>query len=222
MGEPAVAVRRGVRERLRSGRRFTKGDTIRLGIAIVLLAVGWWLARLSVSGWEKRLFHDINSASDAWYRVLWPIMQLGNILVACSFGLIVGALLRSPRVAIVAVVTPIIAWYAAIPIKHLVDRLRPQGLGLEVTARGGAIHGLGFPSGHATVAWALATMLAPHLVPRLRPVVYVLATLVCVARVYVGAHMPLDVVGGAGLGILIGEIGRWIEVLLRRSEPVLA
>ena len=34
-----------------------------------------------------------------------------------------------------------------------------------------------------------------------------------------GAHMPLDVIGGAGLGILIGEIGRWIEVLLRRSEP---
>ena len=48
---------------------------------------------------------------------------------------------------------------------------------------------------------------------------YLLATLVCVARVYVGAHMPLDVIGGAGLGILIGEIGRWVEVLLRRSEP---
>lgn len=32
-------------------------------------------------------------------------------------------------------------------------------------------------------------------------------------------HMPLDVIGGAGLGILFGEIGRWIEVFLRRSEP---
>ena len=144
----------------------------------------------TVPGWERRLFHEINGASDAWYRVLWPVMQLGNIVVAGLFGLTVGALLRSPRVALIAVVTPIAAWYTALPVKHLVGRFRPEDLGLEVVTRGGAIHGLGFPSGHATVAWALATMLAPHLVPRLRPVVYVLASLVCVARVYVGAHMP--------------------------------
>ena len=101
------------------------------------------------------------------------------------------------------------------------DRARPSDLGLTVVSHGHTVqaHGLGFPSGHATVAWALATMLAPHLIPRLRPVAYLLATVVCVARVYVGAHMPLDVIGGAGLGILIGEIGRWVEVLLRRSEP---
>ena len=90
-----------MRERLRSGRRFTKGDTIRLGIAVVLLAVGWWLARLSVPAWERSLFHDINSASDVWYRPLWLIMQLGNIVVAVPARPdAVGALLRSPRVAL--------------------------------------------------------------------------------------------------------------------------
>ena len=30
-----------------------------------------------------------------------------------------------------------------------------------------------------------------------------LALTVCLARVYVGAHLPLDVVGGAGLGLAV-------------------
>ena len=30
-----------------------------------------------------------------------------------------------------------------------------------------------------------------------------------VARVYAGAHLPLDVIGGAGLGLLAGTFSRW-------------
>jgi membrane-associated phospholipid phosphatase len=37
-----------------------------------------------------------------------------------------------------------------------------------------------------------------------------------VARVYSGAHLPLDVVGGAGLGILVGEGFRRIEAAVKR------
>ena len=32
----------------------------------------------------------------------------------------------------------------------------------------------------------------------------VLAVAVCLARVYVGAHLPLDIVGGAALGLAVG------------------
>ena len=42
--------------------------------------------------------------------------------------------------------------------------------------------------------------------------------LVAVARVFVGVHLPLDVVGGAAAGLLVGEAARGIELLLTRHH----
>jgi membrane-associated phospholipid phosphatase len=35
---------------------------------------------------------------------------------------------------------------------------------------------------------------------------WVLAAAVCLSRVYLGTHFPLDVAAGAGLGVLIGGV----------------
>jgi undecaprenyl-diphosphatase len=75
---------------------------------------------------------------------------------------------------------------------------------------GGLAHGLGFVSGHTAVATALAAIAWPYLGRRWRAVVVIAAVLVALARVYVGAHLPLDVLGGAALGLAVAGLVRLI------------
>ena len=53
---------------------------------------------------------------------------------------------------------------------------------------------------------ALATIAYAYLPKPWRRLSLALAVVVSFARVYVGAHLPLDVVGGAGLGVLAGSL----------------
>jgi undecaprenyl-diphosphatase len=66
-----------------------------------------------------------------------------------------------------------------------------------------APHDPSFPSGHTTVAFACATVLS-YFAPKLAPVLFLLALAIGFSRIYVGVHYPLDVLGGAALGVLVG------------------
>jgi len=63
-------------------------------------------------------------------------------------------------------------------------------------------HDHSFPSGHAATSFACATTLALAF-PRLAAPLYLLAAAIAYSRVYVGVHYPLDVLGGAVLGIAV-------------------
>jgi len=75
-----------------------------------------------------------------------------------------------------------------------------------------------FPSGHATVSFACATVLA-FAVPRLAWPLYALAAAIAFSRVYVGVHYPFDVLAGAVLGVAIAIALRMLATVLRRSAP---
>ena len=62
----------------------------------------------------------------------------------------------------------------------------------------------GFPSGHAAVSAALTVASWPYLSGGWRVPLAALSGFVPLARMYVGAHLPLDVVGGSALGLAIG------------------
>jgi undecaprenyl-diphosphatase len=77
---------------------------------------------------------------------------------------------------------------------------------------------LSFPSGHAATSFAAATLLAAA-APRLAVPVFALAAAIGFSRVYVGVHYPLDIVGGALLGVGVATALRLLVRARRRSRP---
>ena len=91
--------------------------------------------------------------------------------------------------------------------KTFVQHGRPAETVPGVILRGqAAAHGLSFPSGHAMVVFAIAALVAPHLKGSWKALPWALAAAVCLSRVYLGAHFPLDILAGAGVGMLIGGV----------------
>jgi len=62
-----------------------------------------------------------------------------------------------------------------------------------------------FPSGHTTRAFAVASLVSLRM-GRKYVLLLVLAIGVALSRIIIGVHFPLDVVGGAFLGILLGLV----------------
>ena len=81
----------------------------------------------------------------------------------------------------------------AYSLKKIVGRRRP----LSRSERNS------FPSGHATLAFTMATV-AGHGYPKLRIPLYMAAFGTAFTRVYLGRHYPSDVIVGALIGTLVG------------------
>jgi undecaprenyl-diphosphatase len=149
---------------------------------------------------EFRVFDRVNAVSDRAYVPVWAAMQFGNLggSIAVGAGVAASGHRRlGYRVALVGATT----WLGSKAVKPLAGRGRPAAVVERARVLGRAQTGLGYPSGHAGVAVAMASAASPHLPPRWRPVLWSAALGVGVTRIYVGAHMPLDVVGGVLLGL---------------------
>jgi glycosyltransferase 2 family protein len=182
------------------------GDAVRLlaGMAI-LLACTASVRPDDVGTLEADLFRLVNDLPTALLPAFWLVMQGGNVLAVGVAALAVAATRRFWLAANLAI-TGIGVWLAARWIKDQVGRGRPADLLPDVHLRGHHDSGLGFVSGHAAVAVAIATLIAPYLGRRARWVAVAVAVGVCLSRLYVGAHLPLDVVGGAALGWAAGSL----------------
>ena len=166
------------------------------------------VARRGVPQWDKDAFHTINGLPDALYGPVWPVMQFGSL---ASVGVVAGLtrlLGPSPQRALLVGVAGGAAWLGCKPLKRLVGRPRPGPTSTEARIRGAAQTGLGYPSGHAAVAAAVGTVLARGVSRRRVGGIAALVGTVGASRVYVGAHYPLDVVGGWATGIATAMLAR--------------
>lgn len=113
------------------------------------------------------------------------------------------------------------AWVLAQGLKSTLHRPRPYQL--DAAARLVAVPaGSSWPSGHAAVAAATATTLAPRVGPAVRVVGVGYVAAVGVSRLYVGVHHLTDIVAGVAVGMLSAAAGeraaRWACVG-RLSRP---
>ena len=177
-----------------------------LGCGVLLLSA-WPVDAGRVPGAEAAVFRVLNGTTVLPFVIVWPVMQLGNVAVV-PLSAFLAAAFRRWRLAAELLVAGAATYFAAKVVKGIWPRGRPDGLLADVVIRGEAALGRGFVSGHAATLTALATVAWPWLGPRGRVAVVVLVVLVCLARVYVGAHLPLDVVGGAALGLAVAGLVR--------------
>jgi len=159
---------------------------------------------------EATVFRGINRLPRRLGGPVWLVMQGGSL--AAAFVTSGGAYLAGRRgPARGLLVSGVSAWLSAKLVKPLLGRGRPAVLLADVIVRHSPASGLGFPSGHAAVATALATTAAPWLPRPYRCLSWAEAGLVATARVYEGAHLPLDVLGGAVLGSVLASAVRLVS-----------
>ena len=151
---------------------------------------------------ERAAFHAVNGLPDWLYQPMLLFQYLG--VLAMPLVVALGALVfRRWRLAAALVLVVPLKLATERLVKLLVQRERPGTTVGDAVLRGVHPAGLSFVSGHAIITFAIAGLLALVLPRRWAVVAFVLATLNAVARVYLGAHNPLDVVGGAAVGLAI-------------------
>lgn len=111
-------------------------------------------------------------------------------------------------------------------LKAAFHTLRPFQIDPTVVRSPGALataQGNGFPSGHAqgsTTFWGLAAAYGRR--GWLTAVAVLVVLLVSLSRLYLGVHLPIDIVGGIGIGLLVVAAALGLERLaLRPGRAVL-
>ncbi|PWU43538.1 phosphoesterase PA-phosphatase [Micromonospora globispora] len=199
----------------------------------LLVVVSRWARHRPPGRWERDLFALVNHVPGPVGPALVLVMQLGAypaVLVATA-GAVAARRFGLARDLLIA---GNLAYWSARVLKTVVGRGRPKDFLADIRFHDIVTGPFGYPSGHMAVATALGMVLAPALPYRVRWLVWFAVAAVGTARIYVGAHLPVDVLGGflvgwfaAGLTrLIVGDVGpedsarRLRQVLLGRGIEV--
>lgn len=143
---------------------------------------------------HQRLVHHRLSYTDQFFAA---ITGLGSMYIS-SFVLILVYMLKP---VFIPFVLPgfIILVSLVFALKEFFERDKPEDSPLTVDLT------KSFPSGHSAVSVFMAVSFS-SLLPEISFILYIAASLICISRVYLGAHYPSDVLAGATMGAAVALI----------------
>lgn len=176
------------------------------------LVTGSWLAlrRPAVQRMDVRVGDAIRRSGspplERLDRAVTRTTDLGSMYAVAGMAGVLAAAGRTQMATDVFGVGTL-AWMVAQGSKTRVRRQRPyeaEGVRRLIAPPTGS----SYPSGHAAVWVAVTAVVAEQVRPAAAPLVRALGVYVPLSRVYVGVHYPTDVIGGAGLGLVLGAVWR--------------
>ena len=184
----------------------------RFALCLTLLIVAAFAALVMGAGWHGG-FREGQALSTAIPPLLWEsLTTLGYERVLLA--LLLPFAVRYPRVFWAVALGTALAALIARGFKLGWPMQRPAAVldAAEITIIGWRLKSLSFPSGHTASVFAFAVGWAALLGWRRALPLLAMAVVAGFSRVAVGAHWPVDVLGGA----LAGTLGAWAGVHLSR------
>lgn len=185
--------------------------------AIILTWAAWLKSRYNVAGFEPGLFRAINNWPDGLKLLFLPITEFGSLYAAVAV-MALAWLTKKSELAVRLFIYSGVTYVLTVWLKALVDRPRPIELLPNIHDREPVVlNSLGFPSGHTATVTVLALLVWPALPKPWRWIVPIWIIGVGLSRIYLGVHMPLDIIGGFAVGVCVVSGGFVIEKLARKA-----
>lgn len=189
-------------------------------LAPALATIVLCLAFFPVKAFNISLFLALNGMHSPYSDTVWlGFTTLGD---GYLLAIILGAfLLVNPRVTCLGLCLLVISSLLMHGIKFLFPLMRPAGVLESVHVVGPLLRAGSFPSGHTVASFSTALALVHFCSSRVAAAgILGVAFLISLSRVFVGAHFPLDLLGGVICSLVVYSV--FLILVWPKLEPLIA
>ncbi len=172
-----------------------------------------WSAGQRLDTWVFMSF-NVRGPRPLWLdRIMVAFTQIGSAIGTLAI-VLVFFLANDRPLSYELMLGTLTLWLVVELVKFVVHRSRPFIRLAKVRVVGYRPRGRSFPSGHTSQVFFMATLITQHFHASLwlAFLLYAIALLVGMTRMYVGAHYPRDVLAGAILGTAWGLMGVIVDM----------